>query len=376
MRSKSKKSSTKTPVKLFKSKSKKSSTKTPVIEEEQKEFRNILEDQEEVKRSAFHFIKLCNKYIMVDNLDNVLRTTHLQNGNCNIYLVGENHIKKGINNCTGIFDMFYKLQNAIKKIEKSTYKIHLMIEIEEEHSKKDYNYFDNNLQINNVRRKYVECIRNPTSCDPLVVHWTDPIISIYNKNPYIDSNTGNDTPLWLKLLNTYQRNMNYFYLWKTNNEISKKHFDINKEDDIFGILIDNPLAMKEINDAKIINTFFKESNIKKIFFERYELIKLSENYTEDQKLYSLFRTVMDLYTVAKIINSQSKRKEDIMNNVIIYAGNNHTDFISYLLNKYLNFNLINQITGKCYNKELDAYGFYIRNNNKIIKREIKKMKAV
>ena len=61
---------------------------------------------------------------------------------------------------------------------------------------------------------------------------------------------------------------------------------------------------------------------------------------------------MDLYTVAKIINSQSKKKEDIMNNVIIYDGNNHTDFISYLLNKYLNFNLINQITGNVMIKEM------------------------
>ena len=41
-----------------------------------------------------------------------------------------------------------------------------------------------------------------------------------------------------------------------------------------------------------------------------------------------------------------------MNNVIIYDGNNHTDFISYLLNKYLNFNLINQITGNVMIKEM------------------------
>jgi hypothetical protein len=43
------------------------------------------------------FIELCNKHIMVNNLDKVIKTTHLQKGNCNIFLIGEYHYKKSKN---------------------------------------------------------------------------------------------------------------------------------------------------------------------------------------------------------------------------------------------------------------------------------------
>ena len=51
------------------------------------------------------------------------------------------------------------------------------------------------------------------------------------------------------------------------------------------------------------------------------------------------RTVMDFYTIARIIKSKNK-------NIIIYAGNDHTERIIYILNKYFVFEVKKQILGK------------------------------
>jgi hypothetical protein len=50
---------------------------------------------------------------------------------------------------------------------------------------------------------------------------------------------------------------------------------------------------------------------------------------------------MDFYTIARIIKSKNK-------NIIIYAGNDHTERIIYILNKYFVFEVKKQILGNCY----------------------------
>jgi len=56
------------------------------------------------------------------------------------------------------------------------------------------------------------------------------------------------------------------------------------------------------------------------------------------------RTFMDFYTIAIIIKSDMK-------NVIIYVGLNHSEIIIYIFNKYLNFNIKQEVIGSCYNDE-------------------------
>ncbi len=87
--------------------------------------------------------------------------------------------------------------------------------------------------------------------------------------------------------------------------------------------------------------FFERSNITKIFIDLN--LKNKKNRTGQQNLhyiYYFYRSVMDFYTIARIIKSDMKK-------VIIYAGIRHVENIVYILTEYLEFKKIRVIEGTC-----------------------------
>ena len=123
------------------------------------------------------FIELCNKHIMVNNLDKVIKTTHLQKGNCNIFLIGEYHNKKSKNSeCIGILDMFKNLIKDTKKIQNNNIRFNLMIEYLQKDSIKNINNdflkeSEYDAQLNNIRSFFHKCIKDK-NCK-YSVHWCD-----------------------------------------------------------------------------------------------------------------------------------------------------------------------------------------------------------
>ena len=78
------------------------------------------------------------------------------------------------------------------------------------------------------------------------------------------------------------------------------------------------------------NIMFKIEKIKSIYLEIYDITKKLYKDNFGHIIFCMSRTVMDFYTIARIIKSDMKK-------VIIYAGNNHIIRIVYLLTEYLNF---------------------------------------
>ena len=98
--------------------------------------------------------------------------------------------------------------------------------------------------------------------------------------------------------------------------------------------------MKEIYKASKVNTLFNIEKIKSIYLKIYDITKklyidkIDYNYI----IFIMDRSVMDFYTMERIIKSKMK-------NIIIYAGQNHTERIIFILNKYFGFNVKKQILG-------------------------------
>ena len=286
------------------------------------------------------FIKFCKILIMINDLDSVVKTTWLQNNDCNIFLVGEIHKRHEQTNCKGIISLFknlIKIQNIQidlmvefknRDVSKGFYKTFDIIE-NERLNKKDF-------QINEVRNILIDCIKYK-SCDNIHVHWTDPSVSPENKRY-------NKLPKWMKILNTYTY-PTFDLSWINNKEITNYFNPIKNKNDILNLLLKNPIAMKEIKKAYKINSFFEINNIKSIFLEIYDITKtFYEKEDDDYIIFNMSRTVMDFYTIARIIKSDMK-------NVIIYVGVNHSERIIYIFNKYLKFNIKKEVIGSCYNDE-------------------------
>ena len=100
--------------------------------------------------------------------------------------------------------------------------------------------------------------------------------------------------------------------------------------------------MKEIYKASKVNPLFNIEKIKSIYLKIYDITKKLYIYKIDYNyiIFIMDRSVMDFYTMARIIKSKMK-------NIIIYAGQNHTERIIFILNKYFGFNVKKQILGEC-----------------------------
>ena len=280
-----------------------------------------------IKSESKYFIDLCKNFIMVTYLDHVYKSTWLQNDDCNIFLVGEQHDKHDNVNCVEILEMFRHLFKT-NNISENPIKIDFFIEIYNEyvlnsHKYKlsDYNY--DTYQINNIRTEFLNCIKNK-NCPNLHVHWADPTIisethKRYKKLP--------------KLLKRFQKDE----VWKhTENNIDENIIIF-----ILKLLTENPIVIKEFKKASKNNIMFKIEKIKSIYLEIYDITKKLYKDDYNHIIFCMSRTVMDFYTIARIIKSKNK-------NIIIYAGNDHTERIIYILNKYFVFEVKKQILGNCY----------------------------
>ena len=289
------------------------------------------------------FVDLCEKFIMTDKLDHVYASTWLKNGDYNIFLIGEEHDKHDNVNCVEILEMFRHLFKT-NNISENPIKIDFFIEIYNEyvlnsHKYKlsDYNY--DTYQINNIRTEFLNCIKNK-NCPNLHVHWTDPsIISEKDKNY-------KKLPKWLKLLQEYSgkgfsiKDGNDFKEWKNNKKILKYFNPSINEDYILKLLTENIIVIKEFNKVFLLYPMFNIEKIKSIFLEIYFITKKMYKNNYDYTIFSMDRTVMDFYSVARILKSQMK-------NVIFYAGNNHIERIIFILNTYFGFYIKNKILGTC-----------------------------
>ena len=287
------------------------------------------------------FIDLCEKIIMTDKLDHVITNTWLNNNdNCNIFLIGEEHLQHNNSKCIGILDMF---RNLLEKNTNNEANIDLFIEILNEHvvnnDKYLSGYHNNNLQMNNIRNEFMNCIKSK-KCPNIRVHWADPTMISKTHKRY------KEFPFWLQKLQEYKSKNKYEKFTNLDEIILKDFNPYDNENDILKLLTENAIVMKEIRRASRINPNFEIEKIKSIFLEIYHIQKIKYKHLgQDFIIFLIDRTVMDFYTIARIIKLNLK-------NVIIYAGNSHTDNIIFILNKYFGFNIEKKIIGKCNLKTL------------------------
>jgi hypothetical protein len=269
------------------------------------------------------FTDLCNKHIMEQNLDEVVESAWLQNGQSNIFLIGENHTPH--KKCVGILEMFDGLVKEVKK--KNIQDIDLLIEhtqydtlpeVIQQHKPLD----SDSLQLNYVRDYFQTCILN-RNCD-IRVHWTDPSMS-------------NKIEEWLYLLSREDL--------RSTRWINTSIFDsFNSEEDMFRLVTDNYILTKEIRAASRVVPSFTLDWVVNLFMEQYRKYSILNRENSWKTLVTLqLRHVMDFYTVARILKSQMK-------NVIVYAGFVHTSFICSILTK-LDYMTLDRVKGKCYNLE-------------------------
>jgi hypothetical protein len=275
------------------------------------------------------FITLCNKHIMVSNLDNVIQTSSLSNKDCTVFLIGEQH--KTHTKCIEILEMMKQLIKENSALSKPV-QIDLMIEILQSSTTvyKSKSYRANNHQLNNIRNHFHDCMT--THKCPVRVHWTDPTQTSHDKTKLTKTHP-KDIHDWLHQL----ARTDFFKDDWTKNESITNYF--NKESDMPTLLTENRFVVKEIKKASKINPAFTLEFATKIFMDSYS--KHKKYYKASwQKLVKLqTRYVMDFYVAARIIKLKMK-------NVIYYAGDEHINNIITILTA-LDFKTIKNITGKC-----------------------------
>ena len=285
---------------------------------------------------------------MNNKLDHVIQTTLLQKDDINIFLIGEEHAKHDNKKCKGIFEMFHKLTEDLTtnyKSKESNIKIDLMIELRKEDSygknsyesesyeslkKKDYN------QLEKVRQLFIDYInnKNKNMCDYLRVHWIDPIS---NGRDFEDE----WLPRFFKIVSSEEEDYNNVRspIWERKEENIVQYFNPRKDPkQINKLLTDNPIIIGEIDKIKKKNIDGILSLFSSIFLNMYEIRKKIFGFKI--AVFEMYRTVMDFYTIARIIQKDMK-------NVIIYAGDNHIENIKLILCSHFNFKC-KTIEGKCY----------------------------
>ena len=281
------------------------------------------------------FIELCNTHIMVHNLEHVIQTTHLQKNDCNIFFIGEEHLKREYENaemCEGILDT---LKDLTKDTTNNKINIDFFIEISNKYvfDSEIYNFTNSKTQMTDVINEFINCIKTK-KCPFISVHWSDPTYISEKDKRY------KKIPNWLKLYQLYSEND---FDWKDLTSITKYFNPYKNENTIIKLLIDNHIVMKEIDKASKVNPLFNIKKIKYIFLNMYKKIK--KYYKNDMKLviFTMDRTVMDFYTISRIIKSEMK-------NVLFYGGDNHVERIKHILIKYFDFYQVDTYEGHCHKK--------------------------
>jgi len=260
------------------------------------------------------FIEM-GKYIMNTALEAVLSKYWLQKGDCNIFLIGENHQPRNFK-CIGIYDMFTTLIRIIEKVDIKP-SIDIMLELTESEIKtsafkpRDMSFSEwihllgNNtesLQINEVRHLLGSCIDKTNNC-PFKVHWSDSNGMLPNARPY------DAYPKWVS-------------------DLTNLKFGVPAEvdytpEELVDLLTHHLIVKKEIEKAEKINPSFNMEFSKKIF---KEIIKNVNDYAQSDHLIYIMRSIIDFYTSARIIAKDMK-------NIIVYEGHAHIKNVVYILSK-------------------------------------------
>jgi hypothetical protein len=261
-------------------------------------------------------------------LDLVLQTTWLSHKDCNIFTIGETHGVYSIHTkCSPILDMFKSMIEMNNSLPKPI-KFDIMVEYTQQYSNELKPYKDIGIQdkptydqLNRVRYFLNQCLHN-RNCN-IRVHWADP------------THTSKRLPEWLEELAEIGLSKKATE-WLERPKIVEM---IEEASDVSKLLTENPLVIKEIQKASIINPRFNIEFAKQHFMNSF--------YTEIQNtgipwiywVNTRLRYVMDFYTVARIIKSNMK-------NVVFYAGNAHTTNVIDILSA-LDFKLIRSVNGTC-----------------------------
>jgi hypothetical protein len=298
------------------------------------------------------FILLCRKHIMVQTLDSVFVTAQLSNKNSTIFLIGEHHAPH--TKCVAILDMFKKL---IKENSAHTnpVPIDLMIEVlqsnvdsirtERENSQSYDSDYENEMKFLNervqgfrvhleeIREYFANCIAD-RNCK-VRVHWTDPNENLVKDDtdrygaenyPRKDKKPRKYIPDWLVQLG-YTGHTRY-------TPYILQHFD--ERHDIPKLILENPIIMKEIKKASKVNPAFN------LDFALHHLNNFIENqYEGREKIFWLTRSLMEIYSAARIVKSNMKH-------VIYYAGAQHIMYLIAILTS-LDYKLVdyNEKKGEC-----------------------------
>ena len=283
------------------------------------------------------FIGLMQKNVMIPTLDSVKNKTWLQKDDCNIFLIGEKHSAKTNPSCVGIYEM---LTDILDEIQTGTFPpIDLMLELTQKDNalyfknRKSYNLFS--LQINNVRKLLSQC-STLRDCG-INVHWTD--INTMHKNVKKSDKPCDTTgvkgadrlPTWILDL----AKISLFQDWSKLTHVKAK---LQTEEDIPKLLTEHCVVKKEIDKASLLypqfTMKFAERLFKQIVKDEFKV------FTYEGRVQLALRSVIDFYTVARILKSNMK-------NVIVYAGNLHTNNVITILLE-LGFHVMEQKPGTCY----------------------------
>ena len=285
------------------------------------------------------FIEM-GKYIMGTSLEAVMNKFWIQKGDCNIFLIGENHQQRNFK-CIGINEMFTTLIQIIEKVDIKP-PIDIMLEIKQ-NQVHDIRFKPpdmllsrwglllgnpTTLQINQVRNLLGSCIYKANHC-PVKVHWSDSNGMLPYANQDIDYTYSLDHFPVARAYEAYPSRMKDI----TNLPFgSPNEIDI-PDDEIVDFLTHHLILKKEIEKAEKVNPSFTMDFSKTIF---KEFIKQVNAHAQSDHLLFKMRYIIDFYTSARIIAKGMK-------NVIVYGGDVHIQNVVHILSK-LDYNIVQHST--------------------------------
>ena len=303
------------------------------------------------------FVDLCNHYIMNTSLEFVRYKSWLSKNKVNIFIIGEVHSYRNYTETeTGIFEMFEQLKQAIK--DEDTSIVDIMVETSEGYTNREEGFWmtpekfprADYKQINNVRGLFHTCIANH-NCGKIRSHWVDNV-NFSISTTYKKTNTfalskipglASAPASWYAPLPSVRTALATMPPWLRTFYDDYERYDesfqakFQTDEDLFKLLDENTIVIKEINKAARVQRDKREEPIFDVDFARVTLAELSQLWlvTDAEymdlfgykgKIYNTARAVMDIYTVARIIKSNMK-------NVIIYEGGFHAENVVYILTK-------------------------------------------
>jgi hypothetical protein len=213
-------------------------------------------------------------------------------------------------------------------------------------SKPEYNHLIG--QMNNVRRFFRKCVAFH-NCGKIRAHWVDNDNMVHLTSKYktnsrfhvVSPKLLHLPPSWAAPAATVRTALDAMPKWiKTFYDDYKIYDDVfqarfQTDEDLLKLLDENTIILKEIDKAADIQTLHRETPIFNREFARtilYSIIK-SWKFSFKDSIWFAARTVIDIYTVARMIKSQMK-------NVIIYEGAFHSKNVVTILTA-LGYNINN-----------------------------------